>query len=156
MLRLHYKAVALDPSKPVPPSLPAGSRVRWRPFVRIRIIGSNGRSRSSDRALIDSGADDTLFPLFVAQVLGVSLLPDRGQSHTWRGTRYQLHFGRVHLELTDDISVWRWPAIVAFTEAAIRYPLLGHCGFMEYIETRFLDADRTVELEPNAWYPGIR
>ena len=154
MLRLHYKAVVLDPSKLAPPSLPAASRVRWRPFVRIRIIGSNGRSRSTDRALIDSGADDTLFPLSVAHAIGVPLFADHGYSHSWRGTSYQLHFGRVHLELTDDISVWRWPAIVGFTPAAIRFPLLGHCGFMEYIETRFLDADRIVELEPNSWYPG--
>lgn len=57
-------------------------------------------------------------------------------------------------ELTDDISVWRWPAVTAFSSAAIRYPLLGHGGFMEYVETGFLDADRRLELDPNRWYPG--
>src|SRR5262245_21119867 len=129
---------------------------RWRPLIRIRIFGSNRQYRAYDKALIDSGADDTLFPIQAAHLLGVSLLPDRGHSHIWRGTRYQLRFGRVHLELSDDISLWRWPAIIAFTPAAIRFPLLGHCGFMEYIETRFLDADRVVELEPNNWYPGTR
>ena len=87
-------------------------------------------------------------------MLAVSLLPNRGYSHTWRGTSHPLRFGRVELELTDDISVWRWPTIVAFSYAAIRYPLLGHCGFMEYIEAKFLDADRRLELEPNSWYPG--
>ncbi len=154
MLRLPYQPGALDPRKPVPPSLPSAVRVRWRPLIHIRIIGSNRRYWDFDQALLDTGADDTVFPLHIANMLGVSILPDRGHSHTWRGTSYRLHFGRVHLELTDDISVWRWPAIVAFTEAAVRYPLLGHCGFMEYIETRFLDADRVVELEPNTWYPG--
>jgi hypothetical protein len=89
-------------------------------------------------------------------MIGAAMLPDRGYVHSWRGSPHRLHFGRVQLELTDDISIWRWPAIVAFTPAAIRYPLLGHCGFMEFIETRFLDADRVVELEPNAWYPGTR
>lgn len=155
MLRLPYQSVTLDPSKPVPPSLSQRVRVRWRPFIHVRIIGTNRHFHDFDRALIDSGADDTLFPLEVAVLLGVSLTPDQGHFHGWRGTRSPLRFGRVHLELTDEVSVWRWPATVAFTPAAIRYPLLDHCGFMEYIETRFLDADRVVELEPNSWYPGI-
>ncbi|MCI0739253.1 MAG: retroviral-like aspartic protease family protein [Gemmataceae bacterium] len=154
MIRLSYQAVLLDPNKPPPPSLPAGAQVRWRPLVRVRVIGPGRRHWDCDKALVDSGADDTLIPYHVAKMIGAQLLPDQGHAHHWRGMRYALRFARVELELTDDVSVWRWPALVAFSPAAIRYPLLGHCGFMEYIETRFLDADRRVELEPNSWYPG--
>jgi len=65
-----------------------------------------------------------------------------------------LRFASVRLELTDDVSIWHWPTIVAFSQPPFAYPLLGHCGFLEYLETKFLDADQALELEPNSWYPG--
>ncbi len=66
-----------------------------------------------------------------------------------------MRFGDVELELSDDVSVWLWPAIVAFSAAPLPYPLLGHCGCLEFINAKFLDADRLVELETNRLYPGI-
>ena len=154
MLRLPYQPVMLDPTKPPPPSLPSGAQVRWRPLIRIRILGPTKRHWDCDKALVDSGADDTLIPLDVAKLIAAQLLPDQGHGHSWRGTRHSMRFAKVELELTDDVSVWRWPALVAFTTAPLRYPLLGHCGFFEYIEAKFLDASRIIELEPNSAYPG--
>ena len=55
-----------------PPSLPPGSTVRWRPLVPVRVLGPGGRSRSFTRAVFDPCADDIVFALGLATVLGIS------------------------------------------------------------------------------------
>jgi hypothetical protein len=143
----------LDPSKPVPPSLPANARVRWRPLVRARLIGPRGHW-DFDKALVDSGADDTVFRLGWDKLLGVPLRSDTGQGHRWRGKWYPLRYGDVELELTDDVRMWRWSAVIAFSPAAIPYALLGHGGCFQFLDVRFLDADRFVEFEDNRNWRG--
>ena len=72
----------------------------------------------------------------------------------WRGQRYPLRFGVVELELIDIFgAALRWPATVAFTPANIRYPLLGICGCLEFLDVKFLGKDRAIELESNASFP---
>jgi hypothetical protein len=111
-------------------------------------------SLSFGRALVDSGADDTVFPLDIVSLLAVTLLPVTGHALRWRGQSHALRYGRVELELVDDTgSALRWPATVAFTPAPIRYPLLGVTGCLEYFNARFLGNARTVELEPNEQFP---
>ncbi len=155
ILRLPYQPVALDPTKPVPPSLPVGSKVRWRPLVRVLIIGpGTGRYKKFDKALVDSGADDTLFPIGTDRILGVRLRPETGHGHRWRGNWCPLRFGDVELELTDDLSFMRWPAIVGFSPAPMPYPFLGHCGCIQFLDAKFLDSDRVVEFEPNRLFRG--
>ncbi len=108
------------------------------------------------RALVDSGADDTVLPLDVADLLGVSFLPATGHSLRWRGQRQPMRFGQVTLELADDEgNALAWPAVVAFTNTPISYPLLGICGCLEFFDVSFRGADRLVELESNASFPII-
>jgi hypothetical protein len=58
--------------------------------------------------------------------------------------------------LADDTSTYRWPTIVAFTPAPLRYSLLGMAGCLQYFDARFLGADRTLELDANWTYPGTK
>jgi hypothetical protein len=154
MLRFPYLPEPLSGS--VPPSLPPGTRVRWRPLAPVRVIGPAGQSRFFARALLDSGSDETVFALDVAARIGVGLMAETGQTIRWRGQGYSLRFGRVELQFTGEAgSVWRWPATVGFSAAPIRYPLLGQAGCLSYFDTLFRGHDRAVELETNASYPGI-
>jgi hypothetical protein len=106
--------------------------------------------------LLDSGADDTIFPLDVAAPLGVSLLPVTGHAMRWRGQQQPLRYGNVVLELADAAgNLLRWPAVIAFTPVNIRYPLLGIAGSLEYLDVRFLGKLCEVELEPNDAFPSI-
>lgn len=118
------------------------------------IIGPTGLVRHFGRAVLDPAADDTVFPLDTAGRLGVGLRPDTGHRVRWRGQLYALRFGDVELVLADDVSVWRWPAVVAFSPAPIRYPLLGQAGCLQFLDARFLGADRIAELETNHTFPG--
>jgi hypothetical protein len=55
--------------------------------------------------------------------------------------------------VADDASTYRWSTVAAFTRAPIKFSLLGHTGCLQYFDTRFLGADRAVELEANWTYP---
>lgn len=154
ILRFPYLAEPIH--GPPPPSLPKSAHERRRPLVPLTVYGPLGVSLSVTRALVDPGADDTIIPLDVATLLAVHLLPPTGHAMRWRGQQFLMRFGVVELELVDDDSnALRWPATVAFTGANVRYPLLGMCGCLAFLDVRFLGIDQALEVEPNASFPGI-
>ena len=104
--------------------------------------------------MLDPGADDTVFPLAIAGLLGVALRADSGHGLRWRGQGYPLRFGDVALELSDGLQVWRWSVVVGLSQAPLRYPILGMCGCLQFVDARFLGETRIVELETNRSYPG--
>jgi hypothetical protein len=67
-----------------------------------------------------------------------------------------LRFGKVELLLTDNVSTRRWPAVVGFSPAPLRYPILGQAGFLQFMDVRFLGADLLMELETNHTFPGTQ
>lgn len=154
ILRFPYLDEPLYASPP--PSMPDDAQRRWRPLIPISVQGPSGRSVAFGRALVDPGADDTVLPLEIAELLAVSFYPATSHSLRWRGQRYSLRYGDVTLELVDDDgTVLAWPAVVAFTAAPVRYPLLGICGCLEFLDVTFRGADRLIELEPNASFPQL-
>ncbi len=113
MLQFAYQDEALGGHPP--PSLAASATVRWRPLVPVALFGPTGRRRFFPRALLDPGADDTVFPLAIAGLIGVALRPDSGHTLRWRGQGYALRFGDVSIELSDGAEVWRWSAVIGWS-----------------------------------------
>src|SRR5687767_11679692 len=132
MLQFPYQAEPLG--GPAPPSLPAIATNRWRPLVPVTILGPTGTQRFFPRAVLDPGADDTVFPLAFAPFLAVTLLADTGHGLRWRGQSYPLRFGHVELEFSAGAHVWRWPAVIGFSAASIRYPILGIAGCLQFFD----------------------
>ena len=65
-----------------------------------------------------------------------------------------LRYGHVTLELADDEgNVLAWPAVVTFTTAPVRYPLLGICGCLDILDVTFRGAEHFVELQTNSAFP---
>ena len=124
-----------------------------RPVVSIRIRGPVA-SRRLKSALLDTGSQDTLFPMALAEPLGILLGGER-RAIKWRGQRYWVEFHDVELELTQNDLAWRWRAHVGFTPAPLSYALLGHRGCLDFLDAKFCGADQVVELETNRRYPGI-
>src|SRR5262249_31425257 len=93
-------------------------------------------------------------PLVTARWINVSLRVDTGHRVRWRGQVHPLRFGDVELVLDHGMAVWRWRTVVGFSPAAIRYPILGTAGCLQFIDARFRRADLIVELETNRTYPG--
>jgi hypothetical protein len=152
MLRFPYQDEPL--TGPAPPSLPVGATVRWRPLVPVEIFGPGGLSRQFTRAVVDPAADDTVFPLDTARQIGAVLRPDTGHRVRWRGQLHPLRFGDVVLLLEDGTGIWRWPTVIAFSPAQIRYPILGTAGCLQFIDAHFRGADRILELETNPTFRG--
>jgi hypothetical protein len=84
------------------------------------------------------------------------LRPHAGHGVRWRGQLHPLRFGEVELQFAADGLVWQWPAVVGFSPAPIRYPILGQAGCLQFMDARFLGADLAVELEINQTYPGTQ
>jgi hypothetical protein len=122
--------------------------------VPVEITGPTGLSEHFTRAVLDSAADDTIFPLDTARQIGAVLRPDTGHRIRWRGQLHPLRFGDVELVLGAGTGARRWPTIVGFSPAPIRYPLLGTGGCLQFMDARFRGADRIVELETNPTFPG--
>jgi len=120
----------------------------------VTIIGPTGVSRRFQRALVDPGADATVFPLELVDRLRVMLRPDTGHKLRWRGQAYQLRYGDVALELADGGALYRWATVVCFLAAPIPYRILGYSGGLEFFNVTFRGADQIVELEPSLSYPG--
>jgi hypothetical protein len=80
--------------------------------------------------------------------------PESGHAVRWRGQSYPLRFADVALELSDGLETCQWSAVVAVSQAPLRYPILGICGCLQFFNARFLGDDRIAELEANQSYPG--
>jgi hypothetical protein len=152
MLQFPYQDEPLAGSPP--PSIPASATARWRPLIPITIIGPKGKSQFFARPLLDPGADDTIFPLAAAGALDVQFHRNSGFGILWRGKGHPLRFADVELELTDGAKVIRWAAVVGFSPAPIRYPLLGLAGCLQFFDARFRGHIQVVELEPISAFAG--
>ena len=53
-----------------------------------------------------------------------------------------------------EVRIRRWPAVIAFSQAPLRYPILGLSGCLQYFDARYRGEDRIVQLETNRAYPG--
>ncbi len=156
-LRFPYLAVPL--LGPPPPTLPASATDRWRPLLPIRIANVlTGSFRNINEALADTGADDTIFPLTLAGLLGIILLPELAAGHSvrWSGVVFPIRYGDVRLELYDGMETWSWTARVAFSGAPIRFPLLGQAGFLQYFDATFAGERRVVTLDTNSSFIGTK
>jgi hypothetical protein len=153
-LRFAYQDEPL--TGPAPPSLSKGTTVRWRPLIPLTIIGPTGITRDFGRAVFDPAADDTVLPIDTALRLGVRLLAPTGHGVRWGGQLHALRFGEVDLLLTDNVTVWCWRAVVGFSPAPLRYPILGQSGCLQFIDARFLGANLIIELDANRHFPGTQ
>jgi hypothetical protein len=87
----------------------------------------------------------------------VPLLAGAGFAMHWRGQRHPLQYGPAELELVDDQgNALRWRAIVAFSAASVRYPLLGMAGCLQFLDAHFLGAKQVLELEGTAFLGTVQ
>jgi predicted aspartyl protease len=106
--------------------------------------------------LLDSGADDVVFPEDYAALIGLDLTnaPTGSASGVSTGTA-TLRYAQVTLQLTDGNEIHTWPVWVAFTSTPLRTPLLGISGLLRYFEATFQGDFQQVVLEPNTLFPSV-
>src|SRR5262245_9597660 len=74
-MKFAYRQYRVKPS----PTAPIG--ILYRPEIPLRVIGADGAMSTS--VMLDSGSDDTLFPLSLAHLVGASF--DKSQTWTLEG-----------------------------------------------------------------------
>jgi hypothetical protein len=141
---LIFPLAAFRSQVPVP-SL-GGGQVRYKPLIPIEVTGPSGKE--TRRVLVDTGADDTVFSFDLAIRLGVNLTGATQGHASGVGSQRSvpLHYAPVILQLQAQTEVQRWPAVVAFTRAPLRFPLLGIAGGLEHFRTTVDVGRREVEL----------
>jgi hypothetical protein len=100
--------------------------------------------------LVDSGADDIVFPRRLATRLGIDLTGAPQVQLTGVGsTRPALgFFAPIILELRAAHETYRWRAVAAFTPTPLRIPLLGIACGLEHFRTQLDFESRELILEP--------
>ncbi len=106
-------------------------------------------------ALLDTAADDTVFPEDVAHQIGVDLTgAPEGEAVGVGGTTVRVRYAEVTLRLATSTERREWRAWVGFTSVILHRPLLGFAGFLQFFRALFLGDQEHVELTLNGLYPG--
>jgi hypothetical protein len=148
---LIFPLMSFSTRAPVP-SL-GGSITRFKPVIPIEVVGPAGQGQYN--ILVDTGADDVVFPFDIADDIGVdlSVAPVRQAQGVGSAAPSVLVYAPVILKLQDSQETCRWRAVVAFTRAPMRLALLGIAGGLQYFRT-ILDLDaREVQLLPQPLLP---
>jgi hypothetical protein len=129
--------------------------VIFRPEIDLIVHGPNG---SADfLALVDSGADNTIFPELVARTLGIQPIVAKGPAaKAFGGQEMALSYADVKLELVHPERSLRWLARVYFVveEQEDQALVLGHQGFLDYFTATFVGEECVLDLEPNSYLPA--
>ena len=128
--------------------------VRPRPLLLVTVVGPLGVYVR--HALLDTAADDCVFPEYVAAKIGIDLAnAPVGEASGVGAAPVVVRYAAVELRLTDGKEFHAWPAWVGFTAARLKQPLLGFAGFLQFFGAHFRGDREEVELEVNALYPGV-
>jgi hypothetical protein len=106
--------------------------------------------------LLDTGSDETIFPLAVAQRIGIDLTgaPTRGVQLFGRGV-IQCRYAWVELRITDGHQeTYEWTALIGFVSFPLVRALLGYAGFLQFFDLTFRGANQEAVLFPNGTFPG--
>lgn len=131
-------------------------RLILRPVITVRIISLKSDARWD--ALVDSGADETLFPLSLAEALGVELdQPLTSEAVGISGDRLKIHYGDVELRIESGQEFVAWKSTVGFVDfgsSSDEVIILGHGGCLDYFTAIFDGENAELELEANALLPS--
>jgi predicted aspartyl protease len=131
-------------------------RLILRPVITIRVVGPKSDARWD--ALVDSGADETLFPVSLAEALGIELNQQlTSEAAGISGDRLKIHYGDVELRIESGQEFVAWKTAVGFVDfgsASDEVIILGHGGCLDYFTATFDGEKAELELVPNSLLPS--
>jgi len=96
-------------------------------------------------ALVDSGADDCLFPLEVATELGLPLNHENENRYGGIGSGHiSAIFTHVKIDFAGGIA---FPLYAGFSDAPSVVPILGQAGFFDRFDVTFKKRREIIELK---------
>jgi len=149
-MNFTYTKYEVEPS----PTNPSG--IVYRPEILLRVVGLT--SDALLMALIDTGADECVLPLSLAEIIGVVL--DESQTVLAAGVgghTLELMPADAEFELDSGSERHRWPIRVGFAQfenPEDECAILGNVGALEYFTATFDANGRCGTLVANARFPG--
>ena len=127
---------------------------KQRPIVAVTIMVTGSGPVLFD-ALVDTGADVSLFPQSVAKRLGITL-SDQPDGAVFAAVGGQCVYRRhdVELELRRPPELFHWRASVGFVEREMSYAILGTRGLFEFFDLFYSAHQQTLELIPVCELPN--
>lgn len=135
------------------PLVPDG--IVLRPIIPIRI--ETATKFAEGWGLIDTGADVTLLPRFLADVLEVEVEDEPHPIRGVAGATRMIVSGVVGWVMDQDLDVHRWSSRVGFLasdDPDQQLILIGLRGFLEYFRVTFDPAADVIELTPGPSFPA--
>jgi hypothetical protein len=144
--------------RPYPTRRPAptlgGLSIRYKPVLTVTATTPAGSWVHP--CLVDSGADDSIFPETTARRLGIDLTTaPQGDSVVVGGQVFSCRYALVRLSISDGIERYEWETLVGFLPAPMRWPLLGLTGFFQFFEVTLSGERQEVTIVPSAAFPGV-
>jgi hypothetical protein len=150
MLRFPYVAMPLRR----PAVTLGGGLVRHLPLLDVGVDGPTA-SRVL-RCRVDTGADDTIFPEWLAQQIGLDLsVAPVCDGRNASGAAVQYRCVQVTLRISDGIESCSWQAMVGFLASPRGTGLLGLAGFLEHFDATARGRARELTLVPLVPFPGV-
>jgi hypothetical protein len=119
----------------------------------VTILGGTASLKLDGK--LDTGADDSIFPAWVAAHIGLNLQQaPTGQATGLGSVSVPARYAQVRLRIARGGEQREWPAWVAFTHLPLGRPLLGFAGFLQFFTATFHGDREEAELTVNALYPG--
>jgi hypothetical protein len=104
--------------------------------------------------LVDTGADDVVFPQHLAAKIGVDLsVAQPGSSLVVGGNALPVLFAPVILLMDNGKERFRWRAVVGFAPLTTQYGLFGIAGGLQYFRMTLDIEDRELHLTPKPSLP---
>jgi len=147
-MKWAYRRYSVDRSRICP------SGLVYRPLVKLGVHGATGVAFVS--ALVDTGADHSIFPASIATEVGAELFDDELESAKGiSGHAISVTLGRVRLELIAGEQSLAWSAIVGFAkfDSEDECSVLGHIGVLEFFSAVFDGVNQVLELAPRENFP---
>lgn len=116
----------------------------YRPIIKI---GIRGKTAIDYEVLIDSGADDSVFPEDLAQIAGIEL--DKSSYKEFKG----LGGGSVKGYRNKNVVILNlggheFSADFYFCKGFVGHGILGQRGFFNKFRVRFLYSKKRIEIDP--------
>src|SRR4051812_29170321 len=105
-----------------------GLTYRPRPLIPVSLIGPTNTRLIY--GLVDSVADETVFPESIATQIGIDLTgaPEGESGGVTGGINAPVRFVTLTLRLATQSEQREWTALIGFTSAPMRHGLLGFAG----------------------------
>ncbi len=137
-------------------STATNSIVVSRPVIPICVIGPG--DMVDIFALADTGADETILPRSVGELIGAEI-DDTAQSRVTGISGHQVAVapGTVEIEITDGQETYRWStqvSFISFYDPNDEVAVLGHRGCLDFLTATFDGNRRTLDLVANTKFPG--